>query len=346
MSLINNNNPTCDSTKIELYNSYQNIKKFNFFDEKTKDNISPNQKIDKLIHNENNSTSDSKQYCLTSSNVFNQYKNKIISITNTNKNTNSFNLINNSFKDILTKKNTKKSISSQIKNIKKKILSINEKSPKKSNFVTYNNFIKKNKTKSYYKEDMKKTNLLSHNNLINNNINQTKFKQLKFKVFHSINNNYMPLCPHFLEKTESINKKILDYYSSNNYKKILKIYNKNLHYKTNIEAHPKIDIYVNFAKINNESSFTNKLNIDKLFNKEEKQLILLEPDYYFKNTYKDCFENINIIKSNKLVEKMNLEDMMQEELEKKKKRKKLKKIKIKKIIKRQIKKKIKKRQKK
>ena len=131
----------------------------------------------------------------------------------------------------------------------------------------------------------------------------------------------MPLCPHFLEKTESINKKILDYYSSNNYKKILKIYNKNLHYKTNIEAHPKIDIYVNFAKINNESSFTNKLNIDKLFNKEEKQLILLEPDYYFKNTYKDCFENINIIKSNKLVEKMNKEDMMKEQLDKKEKRK-------------------------
>ena len=322
MSLINPNNLTSESTKNELYNSYQIIKKLNFFDEQLKDNLLSNKKSVNKMQSENAySINDSKKYCLTSSNLFNLNKTNIIPIsninTNTNTNTNSFNLIGNSLKDIIIKKNAKKSLSTQLKKIKKKFLSLNEKSlPKKSNIIIYNNFTKKHKAKNYYKEDMKNEKLFSNlttsntnNNRINTNNNQTKFKQLKFKVFQSINKNYVPMCPHFLEKTENINRKVLEYYSSDNFKNIFKIYKKNLHYKTNMETHPKINTYVDISKINKESSFTQKLNFDKLFNKEEKKIILLEPDYYFKNTYKDCFENINIIKSNKLVEKMNMEEL-------------------------------------
>ena len=322
MSIINQN-ITNDSTKNDLYNSYVAIKKSKMFDENIKDNLLKD-KVSikkKIFENEVNiMNNDSNKYCLTSSNAF-QSKTRIIPILNSS--LNSLNL-NSSFSKY-NKIEIKKFPSSKIKKIKQKILNIREKSlTKNSNIKLYNNFVKKHKTKNYFKEDIKKQKL--YKNLTTNNgdiinLNKNKLKELKFRVFQSIQKNYIPLCPHFILAAESINRKIMDYYSSENFKNILKIYKKNFHYKTNIETNPKINKYVNITKINNESSFTKKLNLDKLFNKEEKKLILLEPDYYFKNTNKDCFENINIIKTNKLVEKINKEDLIREELEKKKNKK-------------------------
>ncbi len=88
-----------------------------------------------------------------------------------------------------------------------------------------------------------------------------------------------------------------------------------------IENNPKIETYTDIPKINEQSSFTKKLNIDKLFSKEEKKLILLEPDYYFKSTNKDCFEDVKIIHTKTLAERINKEDKIkEEEIKKKKKR--------------------------
>jgi hypothetical protein len=107
---------------------------------------------------------------------------------------------------------------------------------------------------------------------------------------------------------------------SHNFKKIFKVYKKHFHYKLDIETNPKIDTYTDISKINEQSSFTKKLDMDKLFTKEEKKLILLEPDYYFKNTNRECFENVNIIHANTLAERINKEEQLKEEEYKRKKK--------------------------
>lgn len=163
-----------------------------------------------------------------------------------------------------------------------------------------------------------KNNNIKDNSLIHNS--KTKFKELKFKVFHSIHKNYLPLCSHFISNAESTNKKIIEYYMSHNFKKIFKVYKKHFHYKLDIETNPKIGTYTDISKINEQSSFTKKLDMDKLFTKEEKKLILLEPDYYFKNTNRECFENVNIIHANTLAERINKEEKLKEEEYKRKKK--------------------------
>ena len=322
MSLINHNNQTNDSTKNDLYNSYEVIRKTNLFDEKLKKDLLPtkDQIKNKFIQNNlNEYSNNSKNYCLTTSNLFRLNKNNIIPISNSN----SFNLFNHPPKYSKIK-NTKKILSSHIKIIKQRLLSIKEKNAKNSKTNIYNDLKQKTNYKNYFKTDIKKLSLFknknNNNDIINNSQNKVKLKELKFKVFRIIENNYIPLCQNFVSKAENINNKILEYYTSNNYKKSLKVYNNNIHYKLDMEANPKINKYVNITKINDESSFTKKLNLDKLFSKEEKKIILSEPDYYFKHTNKDCFENVNIIKTKKLVEKINKEDMIQEELDKKNKK--------------------------
>lgn len=325
MSLINNNNLTSESTKNELYNSYEIIKKKNLLDEKLKDDLLLTKSEIKqkfLKNNIKTSSNYSKNYCLTTSNLFSLNKKKIIPMSNSNTHSNSFNILNYSPKYNKIK-NSQTMFYSKIKNIKERILSIkdsNQYSKTKVNnnninYITTKNAKREKKFLPLFKNRKK------NDDIINNSNNKVKLKELKFKVFRIIQNNYIPLCPNFVSKAENINNKIVDYYKSDNYKNRLKIFNNNLHYKLNVETNPKINKYVNISKINDESSFTKKLNLDKLFSKEEKKLILSEPDYYFKNTNKDCFENVNITKTNKLVEKINKEELIKEELDKRKKRK-------------------------
>ena len=157
MSIINQN-ITNDSTKNDLYNSYVAIKKSKIFDENIKDNLLKD-KVSikkKIFENEVNiMNNDSNKYCLTSSNAF-QSKTRIIPILNSS--LNSLNL-NSSFSKY-NKIEIKKFPSSKIKKIKQKILNIREKSlTKNSNIKLYNNFVKKHKTKNYFKEDIKKQKL-------------------------------------------------------------------------------------------------------------------------------------------------------------------------------------------
>ena len=132
MSLINYNNLTSDSTKNDLYNSYNVIKKTYVFDGclQNKKISLKNKFIQKQLNNISNN--DSKNYCLTAYNFLHKSNNineNIIHISNSNSNSNSFNLINNSLNDniIYNKKKEKKLLSTDIKKIKRKLLLIKKK---------------------------------------------------------------------------------------------------------------------------------------------------------------------------------------------------------------------------
>lgn len=330
MSFINFNNATNDSSKNELHNSNQIIKKQKNLDENIEDNSSIKIFLkNKFLVNAINNI-EPKEYSKTS-NFF--YRKKFI--ISSKPNSNSFNILDHSSKDNIINIErypripNKKSLSSKIKNLKQQLLIIKEKSLTKCAKNNIKKPFKKHKTKNYFIEYLEKKKLnpvLLYNKLSNsnnnntndssniNNIHDTKIKELKFKVFHKIKKNYKPLCMHFISNSDSINKKIREYYTSENYKKIFKSYKKHFHFKMRVETNPKIDTYVNIQKINDQSLFTQKLNLDDYFTEDEKNLLLLEPDYYFKNINTDCIENAKIIKGNTLAERINREDMRQEQL--------------------------------
>ena len=330
MSFINFNNATNDSSKNELHNSNQIIKKQKNLDENIEDNSSIKIFLkNKFLVNAINNI-EPKDYSKTS-NFF--YRKKFI--ISSKPNSNSFNILDHSSKDNIINIErypripNKKSLSSKIKNLKQHLLLIKEKSLTKCAKNNIKKPYKKHKTKNYFIEDLEKKkfnpvllyNKLSNSNNNNtndssniNNIHDTKIKELKFKVFHKIKKNYKPLCMHFISNSDSINKKIREYYTSENYKKIFKSYKKHFHFKMKVETNPKIDTYVNIQKINDQSLFTQKLNLDDYFTEDEKNLLLLEPDYYFKNINTDCIENAKIIKGNTLAERINREDIRQEQL--------------------------------
>ena len=242
MSFINFNNATNDSSKIELHNSNQIIKKQKNLDENFEDNSSIKIFLkNKFLINAINNI-EPKDYSKTS-NFF--YRKKLI--ISSKPNSNSFNILNHSSKENIINIErypripNKKSLSSKIKNLKHQLLLIKEKSLTKCAKNNIKKPIKKHKTKNYFYEDLEKKKLLLYNKLNNynsnntndnsniNNIHDTKIKELKFKVFHKIKKNYNPLCMHFITNSDSINKKIREYYSSENYKKIFKSYNHYLH---------------------------------------------------------------------------------------------------------------------
>jgi len=334
MSFINFNNATNDSSKNDLHNSNQIINKLNNLNN-LDSNLEDNSSIGIFLKNKfliNAINNDKPKEFSKTSDFF--YRKKYI--VSTKPNSNSVNILDHSSKDNIIniekypKIPKKKSLSSKIKNLKNQLLLIKEKSLTKNAKNNVAKPIKKHKTKNYFIEDMERKKLnpvLLYNKLSNsknnnandntniNNAHDTKIKELKFKVFHNIKKNYKPLCMHFISNSDSINKKIREYYTSENYKKIFKSYKKHFHFKMKVETNPKIDTYVNIQKINDQSLFTRKLNLDDYFTEDEKNLLLLEPDYYFKNINTDCIENAKIIKGNTLAERINREDIRQEQLD-------------------------------
>lgn len=326
MSLMNYNNATNDSSKNDLLNSYKAIKNGNI-DKSLNEYLPFNKTIFKnkfLLREINKSNEFSKTP---------DYFHRNIAKFNSKPNSTSFCIISNSLKNkiIYNNKYSKKTVSSKIKNLKQKLLSIKAKSITKDPYRKYLSSEEKQRVNYNIKKNMEikklNSNLLYNKININNsnsnskNNNETKSKELQFKVFNRIKNNYEQLCNHFITNAESINKKITEYYSSNNFKKIYKSYKAHFHYKKNVETNPKIKTYVDIPKINEQSLFTKKINLDQLFTPKEKKIILLDPDYYFKNTHIDCLDNVNIIKSNTLAGRINLEDTKeQEELERKKRK--------------------------
>ena len=128
MSFINFNNATNDSSKNELHNSNQIIKKQKNLDENIEDNSSIKIFLkNKFLVNAINNI-EPKEYSKTS-NFF--YRKKFI--ISSKPNSNSFNILDHSSKDNIINIErypripNKKSLSSKIKNLKQQLLIIKEK---------------------------------------------------------------------------------------------------------------------------------------------------------------------------------------------------------------------------
>ena len=151
-------------------------------------------------------------------------------------------------------------------------------------------------------------------NLNNNKIkfnedikNKNKFKELRFKVHNTIRSNKHPICNDFINKAHLFNEKILEFYQSENYINLIRNFQNNFHYNINIENHPKINMYTDLQSLKKLSK-THKLDFKRCFSEKDQKLILHDPAYYFQNDSPNNFININIIKTKKLVDRIQEED--------------------------------------
>ena len=137
--------------------------------------------------------------------------------------------------------------------------------------------------------------------------NKNKYKELRFKVHNTIQSNIHPLCNNYINRAHLFNEKILEYYQSDHYINLIKNYQNKFHYKLTVENHPKIKM---FTDINSLKKVTqkNKLDFKKCFSEKEQKIILLDPAYYFQKDSPTHFKNINIKKSQKLVDRIQQEE--------------------------------------
>ena len=144
-------------------------------------------------------------------------------------------------------------------------------------------------------------------NLNENEKNKNKYKELRFKVHKTIKSNIHPLCTNFINKAHLFNEKILEYYQSDHYINLIRIFQNKLHYKLNLENYPKIKMYTDIKSLEKVSK-TNKLDFRKCFSEKEQKLILLDPAYYFQKDNPDSFINVNITKQKSLADRIQEED--------------------------------------
>ena len=137
--------------------------------------------------------------------------------------------------------------------------------------------------------------------------NKNKFKELRFKVHNTIRSNKHPICNDFINKAHLFNEKILEFYQSENYINLIRNFQNNFHYNINIENHPKINMYTDLQSLKKLSK-THKLDFKRCFSEKDQKLILHDPAYYFQNDSPNNFININIIKTKKLVDRIQEED--------------------------------------
>ena len=137
--------------------------------------------------------------------------------------------------------------------------------------------------------------------------NKNKFKELRFKVHNTIKSNKHPICNDFINKAHLFNEKILEFYQSENYINLIRNFQNNFHYNINIENHPKINMYTDLQSLKKLSK-THKLDFKRCFSEKDQKLILHDPAYYFQNDSTNNFININIIKTKKLVDRIQEED--------------------------------------
>lgn len=148
------------------------------------------------------------------------------------------------------------------------------------------------KNKIDFKEDIRKNN---------------KLKELRFKVHNTIRSNKRPLCNNFINKAHLFNEKILEFYQSEHYINLIRKFQNNLHYNIDIENHPKINMFTDLKSMKKISK-TNKLDFKRCFSEKDQKLILHDPAYYFQRDSPNNFINVNIIKTKKLVERIQEED--------------------------------------
>ena len=144
-----------------------------------------------------------------------------------------------------------------------------------------------------------------------NEKDKNKYKELRFKVHNTIKSNSHPLCNNFINKAHLFNEKILEYYQSEHYIKVIRNFENHFHYKSDLEVNPKIKMYTDIKSLE-KASKTNKLDFKKCFSEKEQNLILLDPSYYFQKDNPDNFINVNIVKKKSLAERIKEEDEEQQ----------------------------------
>ena len=221
-------------------------------------------------------------------------------------------------------KNTKQ----LLKKLRKTILRIKKKNIQRLNDLEYSNNskIKKNysvknklKNKSHKNDSPPKfSKTLPKFNFAKNKLNldeieknKNKYKELRFKVHNTIKSNIHPLCNNYINKAHLFNEKILEYYQSDHFINLIRNFHKKLHFKLNLENHPKIKMYTDIKSLEKVNK-TNKLDFRKCFSEKEQNLILLDPAYYFQKDNPDSFINVNITKKKSLADRIKEEDEEQQ----------------------------------
>ena len=137
--------------------------------------------------------------------------------------------------------------------------------------------------------------------------NKNKLKELRFKVHNTIKSNKRSICNNFINKAHLFNEKILEFYQSENYINLIRNFQNNFHYNINIENHPKINMFTDLQSLKKISK-GHKLDFKRCFSEKDQKLILHDPAYYFQSDSPKNFINVNIIKTKKLVDRIQEED--------------------------------------
>ena len=215
-----------------------------------------------------------------------------------------------------------------LKKLRKTILKIKNKNIKKLNDLEYANNLmikknysvrsklknksQKNESPSKYSKTLPKFNFTKNKlNLDEIEKNKNKYKELRFKVHNTIKSNIHPLCNNYINKAHLFNEKILEYYQSDHFINLIRNFHKKLHFKLNLENHPKIKMYTDIKSLEKVNK-TNKLDFRKCFSEKEQNLILLDPAYYFQKDNPDSFINVNITKKKSLADRIKEEDEEQQ----------------------------------
>ena len=215
-----------------------------------------------------------------------------------------------------------------LKKLRKTILKIKHKNIKKLNDLEYANNLmikknysvrsklknksQKNESPSKYSKTLPKFNFTKNKlNLHEIEKNKNKYKELRFKVHNTIKSNIHPLCNNYINKAHLFNEKILEYYQSDHFINLIRNFHKKLHFKLNLENHPKIKMYTDIKSLEKVNK-TNKLDFRKCFSEKEQNLILLDPAYYFQKDNPDSFINVNITKKKSLADRIKEEDEEQQ----------------------------------
>ena len=139
------------------------------------------------------------------------------------------------------------------------------------------------------------------------NKNIKEMKDLRLKIQLLINNKIISNCLTFENHIEFFNKKILDYFDSENF------IENNLHFhsyfrydKSEFESHPRINFIMDLDEIKKNSLNSEKIDFYKDFTQKERKLIENDPTYFLLNKEK-FFKNLDFLNIS-LTKKLNREE--------------------------------------
>ena len=248
---------------------------------------------------------------------------KINSIQNSTNSTLNFNNLNNTTKTnftnfskkFLNSRNNESSIyfNNNSKNFEKNFQSLDEKIEKTKEKAkeifdkklnTQKEKLKNKENKFEIKINNKKNILLK---LKEKNKNIKEMKDLRLKIQLLIKNKIISNCLTFENHIEFFNKKILDYFDSENF------IENNLHFhsyfrndKSEFESHPRLNFIMDLDEIKKNSLNSEKIDFYKDFTQKERELIENDPTYFLLNKEK-FFKNLDFLNIS-LTKKLNREE--------------------------------------